>query len=668
MINSRVMSRFPRNSRGIGLIEVLVAMFVLAVGVLALGKMHSEYFGISSLNKARTEALAIAQGRLDDMRNYMHEADTLDEFKALYPVDTDGNLATIEGVNASFSRTETIAENGDLRVVAVTVDWVDATGETQNVTLDTELAFSSPRAPGALAAEQGGIVLPSPMGRARLGRGNVPAGVTPDSNNDGTGTFDADGNRNLVSGQKIVLTLEDACSTEDGECTDFVQIRGQVFIDKATQKSLDPQDVYVQASDAAYCSRYITVGDEAQPIEDITNNSLLLTESEDYYRFDYTCYLGGGWHGNIGILLASGLKQGDKICQGDPVSTNAWETPVIAARRAYRGMIYTKNADGTPVTTGDTGDRVYTSYGIADGVILPNPDSSDHSHDFVISSMSASSTEGSNCISQGAMVRADATSNGVSGDLFAGNPDDFVCLNDGYLDNYDTDMHGHEVTCPYDPTNPPVERHVISGSVVVSASPGNVISDEILNSIGVNTSDGPGNCLLDGFTASGGGYQAAYECDVYDWGLGWKGMLHTTAAENEQNIFCSPNPLEFATALTADISGQTISCEVGKYAVISGLVATDDPRRVLDSVTISSGECQIGSAGLSYECVSEDYSNVSTNWGGTLTFTLTGGVLCPATVTSSGILDLVDGVATADGISGENELNLIIQNNAGACP
>ncbi|SHG14348.1 type IV pilus modification protein PilV [Microbulbifer donghaiensis] len=666
MFNSRPAFKSLTQAKGIGLIEVLIAMFVLAVGVLALGQLQGDFFGTSAASKSRTEALAIAQGRLEDMRNYMHEAESLDEFNALYPVDTDFNLATIDGVNASFSRKETITANGDLRTVAVTVEWEDATGKTQGITLDTELTFIPPGAAGTLAVDRDDLLVPSPTGRAKLGKGTVPDGAPTTSNGDGTKMYISGEDKSVVSGQKIVLTLEDACNTAGEDCEDFVQIKGKVYIDNATQGSLDPEDVFVQASDASYCTRYYFDSLGASQTIDNATGTDLLSSSGDYSYFHYTCYLGGGWHGNVGLLITGGIKQTDKVCQGDPVSTDHWDAPVIAVRRTYRGMVYEKDSSGAAVTTAG-GDYVYTSYGIGDGIVLPDPDTSDHSHDFVVSSMSTNSTEGSNCISQGVMVRADATSD-TPGDLFQENPHDFVCLNNGYLDSYDSSKYGHDLTCPYDPTDPPVALHIVSGVVDVDVTDSSVLSadiENILSSIGVNTSDGPGNCLLSEFDAGGSGYQASYACDVYDWGTGWNGMITTSATGNELKLFCDPSPLEL-TSVGENKTNQNIDCFVGNYARISGRVTTPNPSKVLETVTISGGVCRLGDAGLSYECITDAFTDVA--WDGSLTFTLSDGVLCPEEgATTSGTLVLDSGVATATDITGFNQLDINIQNNVNHC-
>ncbi|WP_345552437.1 prepilin-type N-terminal cleavage/methylation domain-containing protein [Microbulbifer aestuariivivens] len=671
MAHSRQVGKAPRQQRGIGLIEVLIAMFVLAFGVLALSKMQGEFFGESAASKARSEALAIAQGRLEDMRNYMHEADTLAEFNALYPAAAGLNQATINGVNASFSRSENIsaAAGDDIRRVEVEVQWQDQAGETQSVSLNTEISFVPPGAPGALAAVKDEFKIRAPTGRAELGKGRVPEGASTTSNGDGTAMYLINGDRNLVLGDKIVLTLRDACNSATGSCTDFVEIHGKVYVDLSTQRNLPPEDVYVHASDAAFCSRYY-IDSQGNSVAIDANSNLsgnpdLLTDKGDYAVFNYTCYLGGGWHGNIGLLLPGGLGQGDKICQGDPASTNGWEEPVIAARRAYRGMLYQKDSFDEPITDGE-GDIIYSSYGIADGVVLPDPDSGDHTHDFVISSMSTAKTEGSHCITEGIMIRADANIGGVDGDLFRGNPDDFVCLNDGNLDTYNTDIHGHYSTCPYDPTDPPVERHIISGVVEVALNIFSGFDSSILDSVVVDTSDGPGNCRLGGFSDQGDTYTASYQCDGYDWGSGWTGNIFVTATDNEDKLSCTPNPQGYE-GIGADTAGKNFDCSPGRFAVIFGQVDTINFRKVLSKVQISAGSCRLNVDGLSYICISDAYNP---DWDGTVTFTAADGVICPATGTgSSGSLVLdSSGVATATGITSKNQLNINIRNSLKQCP
>ncbi|MGP1666643.1 MAG: type IV pilus modification PilV family protein, partial [Rhodanobacter sp.] len=332
--------------RGFGLIEILVTLGVLSMGIVGVTVLHATVTKQSSENKSRAEALAIAQSRIEEMRNYTGHVDSLSDFNTLF-ANTSGfaNSSTITGTNATYTRAEEIGAFGALKTLTVRVTWQDDANETLTVSLSTRLGYIAPRSIGDTARETAASVVDAPMGRARLGEGGLPENAVTASNGDGTSLFqDGGADLMLVSNNQIVLTLTEACQTEDGTCMDFVKIKGRIYIDQGSQSSLHPGEVYVIASDAAFCARHFmaanaSAGDEATPVTTYTTNTRL-TANGDYEWFDYTCYLGGGWYGNIGISLAGGLENSDKICVGDPVTADAWATPVIASRRVYRGMLY----------------------------------------------------------------------------------------------------------------------------------------------------------------------------------------------------------------------------------------------------------------------------------------------------------------------------------------
>jgi len=652
--------------RGIGLLEVLIAALVLAIGVAAVTKLQGDFFAASGESKARAEALAIAQSRLETMRNYMNEIETQTEFQTTYDVVSDANTATINGVNASYSREETIAANGEGRTVTVTVAWDDALGDEQSVALSTVLVFVSPRAPGDAANEAAGPLVSAPTGRAELGKGAAPVGATLTSNSDGTSLYDSgDGNLNLVfgGGNKIVLTLVDACDAAGGNCTDFVKISGRVFIDAATQ-SINPGEINVQASDAAFCTRFFEVGGSVSVVQPSTT-SAALTASGDYKYFDYTCYLGGGWHGNIGLLLSGGIAQNDKVCMGDPVSANAWEAPVIGTRRAYRGMIYTKDTNGDPVVDAN-GDVVYESYGVADAAVIPNISAGEHPHDFVIGTMATSALDGSNCISAGLMVRNDANVNGTAGDLFEGNPEDFVCLNDGLLDAYDTAVYGSYTTCPYDPTDPPIQRHVIAGAYTMIGD-SSAYNDAVFDAISFYTSDGFGNCQQ--WDPAPGNYTRQYACSVYDWGTGWTGTVSTHAGFYSLEVACMPSPNSFSN-LTADTANNDMTCILGNRIRVNGTVTTSNANKVLDTVTGNGVSCVVTADGMSYSCMTDVFD--TDFWSGTLTFTASGGHICAQSVSwgTGSVSSTTGGTSVLTGSlipAGAYSFNLNIENNSNSC-
>lgn len=669
-----------KRSWGFGLIEILVTLGVLSVGIVGVTVLQSTVTKQSAENKARAEALSIAQSRIEEMRNYTGDVDTLTEFNTLF-ANTSGyaNSTTVTGTNASFTREEQISTSGELKVLAVRVSWSDSDNVSQSVSLNTQLSYTPPRSIGDTALSAAAAVVDAPTGRARLGDGTLPTelptGSVLTSNNDGTRLYDDGGTdlRLVTDDDAIVLTLAEACQTTSTYCLDFVRISGRVYIDRTSQSSLTPGDVHVIASDAAYCARFwTTTSGQTVTVHTVTNDTTTTITTGNgtngnYMYFDYTCYIGGGWHGNIGILLAGGLDNADKICIGDPVTSDAWATPVIASRRVYRGMLYKPvagsatsiQADGMTVQvesyTSSTGAAVprFYSQGIADSVQLPAD--GDKTHDFVIGSFNQNLTDGSNCETQGVMTRADATVDGIAGALFENIPTDFVCLNDGLLDDYDTDTYANASTCPYDPSDPPSSAHKVSGALAFDAD--YPADQAIANTIAIHTSDGEGNCVTSGGSHDGTYYNFTYECDVYDWGNGWNGYIEADydAAEME----CDPYQLT-KTSLTSNSTGNDFTnCNTGSFAVISGTVTTSGNRKLSTATMGADGTCTIGGNGLSYECITTEYTTATKTF--TITFTPTGGVMCKTVAPHSGVYTFTNYAA------GNYTQNLKIAANTNGC-
>lgn len=573
--------------RGFSLTEALIAFVVVLSGLLGVASFQVGLFNSSSFNKARTEAMALAQQKLEQFKHYTLSAeDAYIDNNSDGTMDADGTYTdnTITGQNADFTRSWDLATGADGKNIDVTVAWTDSESITNTVTLASTIPWLSPRSGADQLADPMDPIIPSPTGRARLGDGNLADyGVNDYTQIDGPGgdgmsTYQLDDDLLLVDpNDNIVLTLEDACETDSGICTDFAKIAGTVYVDE-NNTNTDAEDISVISSDAAYCERWVPTGTLSNPPK---------TASNDYSYYNYICYFGGGWHGNIGFIKSGGLQQTDKVCMGDPTSLNSWEQPVIALRRAYRGMI----------SRDISGQTFYYSHGLKDAITLTG-------HDYVFTSLQASVTEGSACTGSGAPM-SQTDSNG--GMLFADVPTDFFCLNtddDGdsqpdYLDGYDTSTYSADVYCPYDPTDPPVSSHVISGTITIFS---NQTLD--LSAFEVVTSDGPGNCVY-AFTQGATSYAGAYKCQVFDWGNGWSGTVQVDP--NSNDIFCDV-PVVSYTDLTGDTSSN-YSCESTNTITISGTIGFTGNNLDFYSVALTdinegtAANCFVSADTTAYECV-----------------------------------------------------------------
>jgi type II secretory pathway pseudopilin PulG len=592
-----------RKQKGFSLTEALVAFAVTAIGLIAVASFQARLFSTSAYSKARTEALSLAQQKIEQFKDYTlaGEDNFIDE-NGDGVMDADGPYedAPIDGQNAQFTRSWDLATTNRGKQVDVTVSWQDSADETQSVSLGAEITWVSPRAGVDQIAALASPFVSSPTGRARIGDGNLsdfPAEEITQvagPGEDGLSLYKHSEDLFLVdASDKILLTLEEACSTVDDSCQDFVRISGTVYVDTANTGTA-PTDIHVIAADAAHCERWVPSGTLADPPQ---------TATGDYRFYNYTCYLGGGWHGNIGFVKTSGIQQRDKVCQGDPISADAWEAPVIALRRAYRGMIH----------RGSGANRVYFSHGIKDAAVLTG-------QDFVFTELSPDKTEGTHCVGADApMTRGDSS----GGALFQGLPTDFFCLNaddDGnsqpdYLDNFNVDQYDVDTHCPYDPTDPPVLSHRIHGTIfIASASVVDTSKFEVV------TSDGPGNCeWLAPFGAVSGGYAANYSCNVYDWGSGWTGNVEIRPGS--QYIYC-PSPSASFSSVGAD-QLRDFECTGASTVTIQGTIRSTHKTATVSAVAISDAET-VGTCSLVNNTYSCQIPYRTSLWSGILKVTSSG--------------------------------------------
>ncbi|HEY4083183.1 MAG TPA: prepilin-type N-terminal cleavage/methylation domain-containing protein [Burkholderiaceae bacterium] len=145
------MRRLGRKThRGVSLIEALVALMVVAFGMVTLLGLQNSLRRSADLARQRGTALQLAQQDMEMLRAYS----VLEKNKATPEAQDFANItstertihADTEGANAAYQLTRQVSAVDDprLKSIHITVSWPDRTGLTQEVTLDSLIFGADP--------------------------------------------------------------------------------------------------------------------------------------------------------------------------------------------------------------------------------------------------------------------------------------------------------------------------------------------------------------------------------------------------------------------------------------------------------------------------------------------------------------------------------------------
>lgn len=422
----------PSRRAGFALIEALIALLLIAVGLVAVSKLQTFSLFGSGDARMRTEAANIAQQQLEELRNVLKRGDmtVLDAIKADEPVSKSGASTNF---NVYRNISQPAGGPPDQRLVQITVNWNNAQGVAQRLDLNTVLAWDDPSMQAALSAGSGGSMsnLISPTGEAQRGSGPVPGGAPVlVTNHDGSEIHRDDGSGMtwLADGSGNVIL---ALPPKNGTAQDFTTITGRVYFDPAaTGNSLpEPKAVEVRLSSEGEC-RYSN---------NFTSTSSLPDAGGGFRYFTYTCYVGPGWYGNVGvnIVATKGQAGNANICVGSAAFNNGLANgtqtsahPITASVRQYRGFRTSATASSYQSVGMAGGSKYGTTLDSAGAAITgpfngkPRPSdypsyypgytsTSDYlDHDFLITNLSGQTT----CKTR------------TAGTLFARNSGQYICI------------------------------------------------------------------------------------------------------------------------------------------------------------------------------------------------------------------------------------------------
>lgn len=334
---------------GFVLIEALIALLLIGVGLLAVSRLQVLGLTGSGEAKSRTEAAALSQKKLEELRNLLQKS----TFTAMATGQTSATPT-----HTTYAMTWTVSTpNSPLeqRLLQLTTTWTDAKGGAQRLDLNSLIAWDDPSGQVSLVTDKTATLI-SPTGSAQRGTGTVSVAGTA-QNADGT-RIKVDARNTtylLTSNGSVLLTLP---KKADGSAQSFTTLTGRIYFDQNAGNISLPASNYVR----------VRLSSEGECIYNNAVASLTSVSggSNSYKYFSYTCYVGSGWYGNVGVTVdgsVSGQAASPTVCVGDPGFNNGVSNstlisahPVEAAIRSYRGF---KGTSGSYLSTGVAGASRY---------------------------------------------------------------------------------------------------------------------------------------------------------------------------------------------------------------------------------------------------------------------------------------------------------------------
>lgn len=172
---------------GVSLVEALVAMAVMGFGMLAVVGVQGTLRFNGDVSKQRGEAMRLAEHELESLRSFTTVASggaTDAEFDSIASTTSPATHSpTSTNTTFTLSRNVKLSSDKLTKMVEVTVDWVDRTGQPRQVAMHDVIARVDPMLSGFVKAQK-----PlTPIGRRSMRHPTIPGRAHDLS--DGTSIF-----------------------------------------------------------------------------------------------------------------------------------------------------------------------------------------------------------------------------------------------------------------------------------------------------------------------------------------------------------------------------------------------------------------------------------------------------------------------------------------------
>lgn len=407
-------AHFTKNSAGIGLVEVLVATLVVAVGLLAVASLQGDLIGGSRNNKTRAECQTLANTKMEELRDTIENSG----YTALASSTSNESIA---GVTDTFNRWWLVTdETSPVRKrVRVKVCWADGCNAT-NPNLENRCVVQSVIAfngvgNSVLAAKGSGAGTGNIVGGPSLNAESsdeitesivLPSAATPGS----VTTFN--GKTYIVQDNGLHGSRADLCSGYTPALTAFeieTNLRTNLYTRRVNYDAVagdEAIELYEQvvAAGSDYCIPRVRYnGGVIIPIRgtvysptaglSVSLFTFNATESGTYCVFKpvvnatsapYVCYVGGNCQGYTGTTSMEVTSCPGSIAAAKE-GAGGWRGKVgllgvaVSSGNDGKNVCFAEEVAGTPVTL-DSGRNYYTrNAGLNEGINKPY-----NCHDFLI--------------------------------------------------------------------------------------------------------------------------------------------------------------------------------------------------------------------------------------------------------------------------------------------
>ncbi len=169
---------------GFSLVEVMVALLVLAIGILGISKLQTNLIRSSSDANQRAVASSLAQEKIDELKSFIEVSTGAESFASLivdgteedvirgnYKFDLEWSVkdffyAYTDPIEAAEDETEVTIPAGetpipDFKLLKLTVSWTNELGEEQNINLSTMIDGYAPSLTSLTEKSNSGGQLPN---------------------------------------------------------------------------------------------------------------------------------------------------------------------------------------------------------------------------------------------------------------------------------------------------------------------------------------------------------------------------------------------------------------------------------------------------------------------------------------------------------------------------